>query len=401
MKKTRLFIFITALLITLLMVVGCDNAPDFNSEISESQFVSLKVSVNSKLSRDLVVDSGDYVISYYKVALIPEWNSLVNGAPIYGQIGERNNGIIEYGETEYNTVDQIDLGYVTPGKWTVYVAAFTEISEGSGKREVVLMDGFSSTYVNANNNSVSIILSPNVSTGLSDGTLNCYIYVPRLSENHENEYAVTCTLYDSNNKVFNYEDIPGSPLEKNDSQYWYSFGIKPIDLKPGEYIGIIKLIDKRTNTSIGGITKKVSIVSGCLTNIVGSLSPSEFIDVGVEFENTLPVIRASVSDVDVSSQVKGNEIIFTCTDSTDQIDNYTKAYYWFIDGELITKASTGERWTVTNIADNGNTSSMSCIFNSYGKREIKCEIVYIPNVSQGDKLVRYVGGDSTFVEIVK
>ena len=69
------------------------------------------------------------------------------------------------------------------------------------------------------------------------------------------------------------------------------------------------------------------------------------------------------------------------------------AYYWFIDGELITKASTGGKWTVTNIADNGNTSSMSCIFNSYGKREIKCEIVYIPNVSQGDKLIRYVGGD--------
>ena len=112
------------------------------------------------------------------------------------------------------------------------------------------------------------------------------------------------------------------------------------------------------------------------------------------------MISASVSD-DVSSQLKGNEIVFTCTDSTDQIDNYTKAYYWFIDGELITKASTGGKWTVTNIADNGNTSSMSCIFNSYGKREIKCEIVYIPNVSQGDKLIRYVGGDSTFVEIIK
>ena len=400
MKKTRFFIFITVLLMTLLTVVGCDNTPILSPETSESQFVSFKVSVNNKLSRDLDVVSVDYEISYYKVALIPEWNPLVNGAPIYGQIGERNNGIIEYGETQFDTVEQIDLGYVTPGKWTVYVAAFTEIGEGSGKREVVLMDGFSSTYVNANNNSVTIILSPNVSTELSNGSLNCYIYVPRLSNNHENDYAVTYTLYDSKNTIVKDEEISGSPLEINDSQFWYSFGNTPVSLKPGEYIGIIQIVDKKTNTSIGGITKKVNIVSGCLTNIVGSLSPSEFIDVGVEFENPLPVIRASVSD-DVSSQVKGNEIVFTCTDSTDQIDNYTKAYYWFIDGELITKASTGGKWTVTNIADNGNTSSMSCIFNSYGKREIKCEIVYIPNVSQGDKLIRYVGGDSTFVEIVK
>ena len=48
MKKTRLFIFITALLLTLLMVVGCDVSPA--SENADNDLVMASISIASSRS---------------------------------------------------------------------------------------------------------------------------------------------------------------------------------------------------------------------------------------------------------------------------------------------------------------------------------------------------------------
>ena len=56
--------------------------------------------------------------------------------------------------------------------------------------------------------------------------------------------------------------------------------------------------------------------------------------------------------------------------------------------------------TVTKIGSNGsNVSSLECKFSSYGRREIKCEVVYIPKVVT-DVSLRKVGSGMTEVEIV-
>ena len=56
--------------------------------------------------------------------------------------------------------------------------------------------------------------------------------------------------------------------------------------------------------------------------------------------------------------------------------------------------------TVTKIGSNGsNVSSLECKFSSYGRREIRCEVVYIPKVVT-DVSLRKVGSGMTEVEII-
>ena len=158
MRKKRVFIFIAALLVTLLMVVGCDVSPVSNTNVSDGKYVEFNLSVKDSCSRDLLVSSDSLNVSYYKIALVPEWNDLVSGAPIYGRIGSRSaDGTVAYGNQNYATAAEITLGYVTPGKWTVYVAAFNSTDQ-------VILDGYNSSYVNSTNNSVSVYLSPNVTS---------------------------------------------------------------------------------------------------------------------------------------------------------------------------------------------------------------------------------------------
>ena len=402
MKKTRFFIFITALLITLLIVVGCDVSPVSDSIASSNPCIEFKLSVAGPNSREIKIDSSNVIIKNYRIALIPEWDVLENGTPAYGQIGSRSvDGVVSYGETTYSSIDQISLGYVTPGKWTVYVAAFNNDNK-------VVLDGYTSTYVNSSENTVSVCLSPNVTTVSESGTLNFYIFVPKLSESHLDYYVVNYTVFDSKNGKVSSGDITGYDRDFNSTQIWY-YDYEGISLPAGEYIIRISLYDKNDNSSIGGITKKISIVSGSTTTVGGSLSPSEFVDANLE--SKLPVINADVDDnIDLAKQVKDSVILFKCSDKTNpSLDGYTVTYRWFIDGELITKVTTDEdyngKWRITAKSDNdiNRESSISCVFDSYGKHEIRCEVVYIPSVTEGvdnSTLMRLVGGDSTFVEII-
>ena len=398
MKKTRLFIFISALLLTLLMVVGCDVSPISDYIATENSCVELKLSIEGPNSREIKVDTSNLVINNYKIAIIPEWNTLLNGSPVYGQIGSRSvEGVVSYGENTYTSIDQISLGYVTPGKWTVYVAAFN-------KDNKVVLDGYTSTYINSSNNTVSVCLTPNVTTVSEKGELCFFITVPRLSENHLESYGVSYTLYNVSNTEVSSNDIPGY-LPLNATHAWYYFDSENnISLPAGEYIIKVSLYDKKDQSVIGSMVKKLSIVSGSTTTVAGDIYPSEFVDAKLDY--SLPVINAVIDEIK-ENQIKDNAIIFNCTDNTNSIGDYNIVFRWFIDGELVTNVTPEDdktsKWKVTAISSNGKTSSITCVFNSYGKREVRCEVVYIPTVTDGSdtsKYIRFVGGDSKFVEII-
>ena len=86
------------------------------------------------------------------------------------------------------------------------------------------------------------------------------------------------------------------------------------------------------------------------------------------------------------------------------LEVFNRVYYWFIDGEMITRADNYNyidgKCTVTKIGSNGsNISYLECSFSSYGRREIRCEVVYIPKVVT-DVSLRKVGSGMTEVEII-
>ena len=402
MKKSRVFIYILALIYTLLIAVACDSAPSIlDSTADNNGCVPAYLNVMSADSRGIEVTGLDTAITYYRVALIPEWSTLDSGAPIYGQIGTRTaEGGVEYGKKTFASQSSIELGYVTPGKWTVYVSAYN-------KDNKMIMEGFSSSFINYSSSNINISLLP--ATRGEMGFFNVpYIHMQKLSDDHSVRYRVRYVL-SSNNEVKYSGDLLPFEMEGMYAYYTYKetdgkLVAAPLPVVPGQYILTISLEEKDvegTFNSIGGITKVINIAPGQTTHVNGTLQPSEFKSVGIDF--TFPQVSVSMSKVDTSVQKKDESIVFQCTDNSDvDLEVFNRVFYWFVDGEMITRTDNyiNGKCSVTKIGSNGsNVSSLECKFSSYGRREIKCEVVYIPKVVT-DVPLRYVGSGTTEVEII-
>ena len=98
-------------------------------------------------------------------------------------------------------------------------------------------------------------------------------------------------------------------------------------------------------------------------------------------------------------------MIFQCTDNSNvDLEGFNSIYYWSVDGEQLIETGNDIEYidgkcTVTALGSNGNISSLECKFSSYGRREIRCEVVYLPNVVT-DVSLRYVGSGMKEVEII-
>ena len=78
------------------MVVGCDNSPI--SVTPERGLVKACINIGNGSTKDLLITNADSNFTNYKIALVPEWNTLDNGTPIYGKIGSVENGKIINGK---------------------------------------------------------------------------------------------------------------------------------------------------------------------------------------------------------------------------------------------------------------------------------------------------------------
>ena len=401
MKKSRVFIYILALMSTLLMAVACDSAPSIlESTADNNGCVPAYLNVMSADSRGIEVTGLDTAITYYRVALIPEWSTLDSGAPIYGQIGTRTaEGGVEYGKKTFASQSSIELGYVTPGKWTVYVSAYN-------KDNKMIMEGFSSSFINYSSSNINISLLP-ATRGEMGSFCVPYIFMQKLSNDHAVRYRVRYVL--SRNNEVKYSGDLLSSAEKGGIYSYYTYQKKDGELVaaslpvvPGQYILTLSLEEKDNEgafNSIGGITKVINIAPGQTTFVDGTLQPSEFKSVGIEF--TIPKISVSMSDVG-SKQEKDNSILFQCTDNSKvDLNVFNRVFYWFVDGEMITGTDSyiNGKCTAKIGGEADDSSSLECKFSSYGRREIRCEVVYIPKVVT-DVPLRYVGSGTTEVEII-
>lgn len=403
MKRSKIFIFILALMFTLLMAVACDSAPSIlESTADNNGCVPAYLNVMSADSRGINVSGLDMAISYYRVALIPEWSTLDSGAPIYGQIGTRTaEGGVEYGEKTFASQSSIELGYVTPGKWTVYVSAYN-------KDNKMIMEGFSSSFINYSSSNINISLLP-ATRGEKGYFCVPYIFMQKLSNDHAVRYRVRYVLSGNNN--YSGDLLLSDEIEGKYAYYTYQeidgeLVAASLPVFSGQYILTISLEEKDkegTFNSIGGITKVINIAPGQTTFVDGTLQPSEFKSVGIDF--TFPQVSVSMSDVDRKQEI-GNSIIFQCTDNSKvDLSVFNRVYYWFVDGEQIIEAGNDIEYidgkcTVAKIGSNGsNISYLECSFSSYGRREIRCEVVYIPKVVT-DVSLRKVGSGMTEVEII-
>lgn len=395
------------------MVVGCDNAPA-SLFPDKNGLVAASISVGSGDSRGIAIEGVDAAITYYRIALIPEWDTLDNGASIYGQIGNRDeNGIVTVAKEKYTSTESIDLGYVTAGKWTAYVYAYN-------KNHQKIMEGFSSTYFNSSNSNMNIVLIPSYS-GDKGYIEFVSIYLQKLSSDHKNRYSLQFNIsspsgtsingsiagvYNEDNNMYLYSKRnEGSIKIENGDGILTEHGI---EVDPGQYIITISLIEKISEgafENLGGITRVINVVPNATAYISGGISPSEFKEVGIDF--SVPSVSTSITTPDESLQDKNKSITFTCTAPYNDVANFNRIFVWFIDGEIVT--STGDGYlekqcnvTAIGVDESNGTSSLSCTFLSYGKREVRCEVVYIPKSSSGvvGNTPRYIGSSTSVVQII-
>lgn len=369
MKNTRLFIFITALLLTLLMVVGCDNSPI--SVTPERGLVKACINIGNGSTKDLLITNADSNFTNYKIALVPEWNTLDNGTPIYGKIGSVENGKIINGKAFDASSSSIDLGFITPGKWTIYVEAYKTVTVEGVKKEVVLQAGKTTVYFVSNDINATIILQP-VSEG--EGTLDVLINVQKLyinKEDHEKNYKLFYTLESAQSGIVVPEtEMKFHSWDSNGAHDNRSYGVN-VSVPQDSYI--IKFILKERYEIaegetewrvVGGITRSVEVVANETSSIYGNVSPSEFIP--VEIDIPAPSIVATFTNKPSSTVELNSTISFSCEDSTGNGSGYNRKFIWYVNGvEAVDDDTTTE-----------DISEFSMKFDEIGRYEVRCEVVY-------------------------
>lgn len=343
MKKTRFFIFITALLITLLTVVGCDVSPSLNASIPRGCVeVSLKV-VNSR-SLDAEMNFDSQTVVHWGYALESQWKDQDFEEKIYGNVS--------YSELPDNGY----LGWVTPGLWKVTVYAF-------GEGGTPLYIGEELVYLNDENNCISVYMKP-------------YSYQdnkPKLFFNITNRDIVDIqTGYDAY-YIYTIKDLNGNVVEVQNSEgfVFSSNGTqKTITTLPAGYYNVFVglYIGKKGLTSIedvkndinsemvGGEVLGVYLPAFSEATITGVLEPSDFVNGKIELSSI--VVSGSLT-----SSISGKTAEFNLEDNTNTngSTSFNFSYQWYVNGVLMQDSS---------------SKVFSHTFEYYGPKEVSCVIVY-------------------------
>ena len=389
MKKSRVFIFILALMFTLLMAVACDSAP------TPDNLVPASVSLDGE-GRGLVIAGGDGTVTQYNIALIPEWDNGTYGEEICGMIGSRNeNGDVTYGASYDSTLSNINLGYISMGNWTVYVQALN-------KNEKIIYEGNTTTYFSYSSTNVVVLLLP--AKNGERVTLGYDIRLPQLCETfekHKEHFKILLSVKDISSSSFVYEEMEITPSTPDSSSVGvpnlsYCSGVEDKDaikLEQGTYLVTVILKERENANSdtfkvIGGISRTIKIVPGEKARIEGYVTPSDFISPDLEIP--APTINASMTGP-VGSQKNNTPLTFECTDVNGNPGEYKRTFHWFIEGEEITDSSKVSTDNATG------KSTLTYSFTEYGRWDVTCKIVYSPS---SPNAVNFCGEASYTVQIV-
>lgn len=358
MKNTRLFIFITALLITLLMVVGCDVSPV--SENADSDLVMASIRITS--SRSLTNGQQDSLskVSHFVYNTEPMWK--IDG----NSVSESIHGIAD---DWYSALpDNGEIGWVTPGLWKVSIYGF---NEGG----VVIYYGETEVYFSSSNTSATVYMSPYA--GKEDIEID--ILQPMLSADPY-DYIYVYRLFDSSGKIAksNGNDVVGviniDADNSNEINGNYKALISGVDC--GKYsLGVYCYKNTRTNTDqiesienigelVGGEVKTIFLYVNPYLNqnfkISGTLDFSDFVK--GQLDISLVIVSGSISH---DYNTIDTEITFTLKDSTmadSEKNNYNITYDWYVNG--------------VKESDQTTETEFNYKFSTYGPKEVSCVVTY-------------------------
>ena len=378
MKKN--FLKIAALLIAaMLLVVSCSQevkAPENDG------LVEAKLSVG--YGRELLV-SGDTKINNIVLTytMSHNWTPADNKEAI---IGDRLD------ETYFT--DGGNIGYVTPGLWTINVFAY-EKDKTSGKATgSPIFEGKANAYISNQNSSVTVYLAP---TSSQSNTLNFSITMQDLvgtdaaeGNKGKGSYSLVYTVYDTTGTAVG---TPNTALEAGTSSNHVTPYTGTTTLASGFYrvnVAIISITKNEQNQdvkkTVGGISKGFLISGGNRATISGHIEPSDYENVSIDavYLDVVTSLAVSGTGVSADGETAGNYKIdynkdgsvtvkVTMTDTTSERTTIpagtSKTLFWNTVSDETATDSKVENQTV-------NQNEKDFTFTEPGYKYITCTTVY-------------------------
>lgn len=363
MIKTRLFIFITALLLTLLMVVGCDVSPSLNASIPEG---CVDASLQLALGRDLDIyfTDGNLIKNISSLSKVVHFDYCLE--PQWTWTNEKDK---PYGEVSFKELP-VDgkLGWVTPGLWKIKVYGYSEYGPSFfGEQDV---------YFSSNNNVAFVFVEP--MEGFTNSSLSIELNQPMYSEN-QYEYSYIYSLVDCSGAVINEDFLIYNPVVNNENSLENGIYKANVDVIPaGSYSlnisiysnpkndGSLSLSEVKRGAYVGGMSKGLFFCLGVSLTVKGSIEPSEYAIGGIEISGL-----AIIGSISHGELIKDSTVKFTLNNETVvDTSNYSVSYQWFVNGNKI---------------DGEIGDSLDYVFTTYGPKEVSCLIVY-RNLNDSNKV---------------
>lgn len=342
-----------ALMMTLLMVVGCDVSPNISSVIPKG---CVNVSLNIEDGRTLNVSSTvPSEINYWQYSMTPLWNE---GASI------GNEEI--YGVASYKELKDNNIGWVTPGLWKIEVFGLYVEPGYFG----YLYYGESEIYINENNDQVFVYLKPYEFKNL--GNLEISISQPELSSDENIDYYYCYSIKSiRGNAGSELSGLLGFDTETNT----YSVNLEGLN---SDYYnicisiyrnksGLKDVLDvKNSGVLIGAETIGVFVQDMATVKVTGTVDPSDFVKGYINI--SLLSISGSISH---NTSAINTDIVFTLKDSTytesektEFEDKYNITYDWYVNGIMKASYSGIDNYQFTHK------------FSHYGPKEVSCVVTY-------------------------
>lgn len=414
MKKN--FMAIASLLIAaMLLVVSCAPEAKVEGKVEDGL---VNASFGVAYGKDVTVAVNDDVDIHYTYTLLPKWDELENGVPIYGKI-ENGNERGDLGNKKINDPfnNKIELGYVTPGLWEITV-------EGKIGNDVVMRGVTRAYFRNAStgssnnvsaNKSATVYVAPvnNVTTG----KLSISIEMEDLGDGSDIEVnKIECKLDGNTDVTLRREATSG----KN---HVYTYSATKNNVTSGYHY-----ITFTVPGYDGGVTKSFLMLPGSGTGtteaekidvkITGSVIPSKFVD----SEASIKVISLGQNNITVAGTVFNGSASpkeVTGGDVEVSIEAFTKpnapygatnvsenvSYQWYLDGEEYGSAIEGTASTKINVPTAPGYYNITCIatfsykldnvqYNIYGN-ETQTAIVLVKPTVQSESTPEEGGSGST------
>lgn len=406
MKKN--FLKIAALLIAaMLLVVSCSQevkAPENDGLV--------KASLSVGFDRDITITDFDGNIITYFYSVTPNWDKLTSGVEPYGK---KTNEKIEGAKSISQTVTNWDIGYLTPGLWTVSVEGYEGYTSESSKGTLVLQ-GTTNVYFNGTNGKATVLVAP-----VENGTAKVNISLEMQDLGVNNEIKLQFFDIKGNNKkevTLKNEEGSGvtvTPVAGQNGNAAYKYVMNDVVLPSVGFYTVKVTVPGYENN--GGYVRTFLAINGKTISISGSVYPSEFIN------SSLDIISISLNgaELEIGTNKNANDkyntgsISFTLTDNntyltTEQITELEKdpsvasvdtsiTYEWYLNS-----VKNGDSVTITTLSDSKTQNKTISITNP-GVYSVSCLIKYQVTFKKSNgealKTKTYIGNAYTTEFIVE